>query len=274
MFGKVEICGINTAKLPVLTEEEKTKLLQNMKNGDEKSREELIGGNLRLVLSVVQKFSNRCENPDDLFQVGCIGLIKAVDNFDTEQNVRFSTYAVPMIEGEIKRYLRDNNMIRVSRSMRTLAFKALAAKEKLSSALGRDPTPEEIAEALNEYPAGDNITTSEQTEQKKILASEISEALEAIVTPASIYDPVYSDNGDSIDLYEQIADPGDGMDEWTENIALSQAMKTLPERERNILVMRFFKGKTQVEIAEEIGISQAQVSRLEKGAISKIKKQL
>jgi len=274
MFGKVEICGINTAKLPVLTEEEKTKLLIDMKNGNTQSREELIGGNLRLVLSVVQKFSNRCENPDDLFQVGCVGLIKAVDNFDTEQNVRFSTYAVPMIEGEIKRYLRDNNMIRVSRSMRTLAFRALAVKEKLCSELGRDPSPEEIEEVLNKNACDNSDSETDERSSKTITAPEVSEALEAIVTPASIYDPVYSDNGDSIDLYEQIADPGSGMDEWTENIALSQAMKTLPERERNILIMRFFKGKTQVEIAEEIGISQAQVSRLEKGAINKIKKQL
>lgn len=274
MFGKVEICGINTAKLPVLTEEEKLILLNNMKNGDIKSREDLIGGNLKLVLSVVQKFANRCENPDDIFQVGCIGLIKAVDNFDTEQNVRFSTYAVPMIEGEIKRYLRDNNMIRVSRSMRTLAFKALAAKDKLSLSLGRDPTHEEIAEFLNKDTCFEANVGSVSAQQKKILAAEISEALEAIVTPASIYDPVYSDNGDSIDLYEQIADPCDGMNEWTESIALSQAIKNLPERERNILMMRFYKGKTQVEIAEEIGISQAQVSRLEKGAINKIKKQL
>jgi len=270
VFGKVDICGINTAKLPLLDEDKKTELLNKAAKGDTAAREELIEGNLRLVLSVIQRFQNRSDDPDDLFQVGCIGLIKAVDHFDINQNVRFSTYAVPMIEGEIRRYLRDNNMIRVSRSVRTLAFKALNEKERLSNLLDRDPTPEEIAEALNK--SGYFLTP--EGEPKEILPSDVAAALDAIATPASIYDPVYSDNGDSIDLYEQIADGGAGMNEWTENIALSEAMGKLTEREKRIIDMRFFTGKTQVEIAREIGISQAQVSRLEKAAIGKIKKQM
>ena len=251
-YNKVEICGVNTAKLKVLKEKEKTELLRKMHDGDIKARDELISGNLRLVLSVVQRFVNRGENPDDLFQVGCIGLIKAIDNFDIAQNVRFSTYAVPMIIGEIKRYLRDNNSVRVSRSMRDTAYHAMQIKEQLQNELNRDPTVEEIAERLKTDPV------------------EVVVALESIVEPVSLYEPVYSDSDDTMYIMDQIGDKND-IDNWMDELTIRDAIKELGERERNILYLRFLKGKTQVEVANEIGISQAQVSRLEKGAISRIK---
>ncbi|PKM62412.1 MAG: RNA polymerase sporulation sigma factor SigG [Firmicutes bacterium HGW-Firmicutes-21] len=256
MYNKVEICGVNTAKLKVLSNEEKLSLLKRAKKGDKYAREELISGNLRLVLSVIQSFQNRGENPDDLFQVGCIGLIKAVDNFDMSLDVKFSTYAVPMILGEVRRYLRDNNMVRVSRSLRDLAYKALQAKEKLSVSLSREPTIDEIAKEIGEKPQS------------------ITNALDAIVDPISLYDPVYSDSGDSIFVLDQISDTACNDDVWLNNIAMSEAIKKLNERERKILLLRFYNGKTQTEVSEEIGISQAQVSRLEKHALEKIKKQM
>ncbi|HOJ47538.1 MAG TPA: RNA polymerase sporulation sigma factor SigG [Bacillota bacterium] len=256
MYNKVEICGVNTAKLKVLSNEEKLELLKKAKAGDKQAREDLINGNLRLVLSVIQSFQNRGENPDDLFQVGCIGLIKAVDNFDMNLDVKFSTYAVPMILGEVRRYLRDNNMVRVSRSLRDLAYKALQAKEKLSVSLSREPTVEEIANEIGETPQ--NVTN----------------ALDAIVDPVSLYDPVYSDSGDSIYVLDQISDTTCTDETWLNNIAISEAIKKLGERERRILLLRFYSGKTQTEVSEEIGISQAQVSRLEKHALEKIKKQM
>lgn len=256
MYNKVEICGVNTAKLKVLSNEEKLELLKKAKAGDRQAREDLINGNLRLVLSVIQSFQNRGENPDDLFQVGCIGLIKAVDNFDMNLDVKFSTYAVPMILGEVRRYLRDNNMVRVSRSLRDLAYKALQAKEKLSVSLSREPTVEEIANEIGE--TTQNVTN----------------ALDAIVDPVSLYDPVYSDSGDSIYVLDQISDSTCTDENWLNNIAISEAIKKLGERERRILLLRFYSGKTQTEVSEEIGISQAQVSRLEKHALEKIKKQM
>ncbi|HBR30980.1 MAG TPA: RNA polymerase sporulation sigma factor SigG [Clostridiales bacterium] len=256
MYNKVEICGVNTAKLKVLSNEEKLSLLKKAKEGDKNAREQLISGNLRLVLSVIQSFQNRGENPDDLFQVGCIGLIKAVDNFDMTLDVKFSTYAVPMILGEVRRYLRDNNMIRVSRSLRDMAYKALQAKERLSVKLSREPTVEEIAIEIEEKP--ENVTN----------------ALDAIVDPISLYDPVYSDSGDSIYVLDQISDNTCNDEIWLNNIAISEAIKNLGEREKRILLMRFYSGKTQTEVSEEIGISQAQVSRLEKHALEKIKKQM
>lgn len=255
-YSKVEICGINTSKLKTLTEEEKEALLLRCANGDAAARKELIDGNLRLVLSVIQKFGGRGECADDLFQVGCVGLIKAIDNFDIGVGVKFSTYAVPMIIGEIRRYLRDNSMLRVSRGMRDLAYRALSAKDALSKRLSRDPSIDEIAAELGEK------------------VSAVSEALEAIVAPMSLYDPVYSDGGDSIYLLDQISDERSLDESWIESIALSEALKKLGERERSIISMRFFRGKTQMEIADEIGISQAQVSRIEKSALDRIKKQL
>lgn len=255
-YNKVEICGVNTSKLPVLTSREKKELLQLTKNGDEAAREKLIDGNLRLVLSIIQRFSNRHENMDDLFQVGCIGLIKAVDNFNTDIDVEFSTYAVPMIIGEIRRYLRDNNTIRVSRSVRDLAYRALAAKEQLSGKNGNEPSIEEIAAAIDEK------------------AADVSRALEAIVEPVSLYDTVFNDGGDSIYIMDQISDDSCNDDLWLEDIALKEAIKKLGERERSIISMRFYGGKTQMEIAEEIGISQAQVSRLEKSAFERIRKNI
>lgn len=255
-FSKVEICGVNTAKLPNLTDEEKKELLKRTKEGDTAAREKLVSGNLRLVLSIIQRFSGRRENMDDLFQVGCIGLIKAIDNFNIDLDVKFSTYAVPMIIGEVRRYLRDNNAIRVSRSMRDLAYKALQAREQLSSALSREPTVEDIAKAIGE-----------STEA-------VSRAMEAIVEPVSLYDSVFSDGGDSIFVIDQISDHTVDDEIWLEDIALREAMKRLNARERSILGMRFTGGKTQMEIAEEIGISQAQVSRLEKGAIERIRRQI
>lgn len=252
LYSKVEICGVNTAKLKVLREKEKIELLKRIREGDKTARDTLINGNLRLVLSVIQRFTNRGENLDDLFQVGCIGLIKAIDNFDISQNVRFSTYAVPMIIGEIKRYLRDNNSLRVSRSMRDTAYHAMQVKEQLQNKLNRDPTVSEIAKELG---------VDEAT---------IVIALEAIVEPVSLYEPVYSDSGDTIYVMDQISSVDSDKD-WLDEIMIKQSIKDLSPREKQILSLRFMKGKTQMEVAEEIGISQAQVSRLEKGAIEKIK---
>ncbi|MBQ9861968.1 MAG: RNA polymerase sporulation sigma factor SigG [Clostridia bacterium] len=255
MYNKVEICGVNTSTLKVLSEREKMALLKRTKEGDKKAREELVNGNLRLVLSVIQRFTQRGENLDDLFQVGCIGLIKSIDNFDISQNVRFSTYAVPMIIGEIRRYLRDNNAIRISRSMRDTAYKAMQAKELLTNQMNREPTIEEIAAQMDAP------------------KEEVVLALEAIVEPVSLYEPIYSDGGDTIYVMDQI---GDGEDDrsWLDELALKEAIRNLNEREKRILNLRFFKGMTQIEVSAEIGISQAQVSRLEKGALDRIKKQL
>lgn len=254
-YNKVEISGVNTSKLKVLKESEKMALLNRIKEGDEKARDELISGNLRLVLSVIQKFSGRGENPDDLFQVGCIGLIKAIDNFDVSHNVRFSTYAVPMILGEIKRYLRDNNPIRVSRSLRDLAYKAMQAKEKLTTDNSKEPTIEQIAKEIG------------------VKREDVVLALEAISEPLSLYEPVFSEAGDTIYVLDQIGDKNDDKN-WLNEIALKEAITQLGSREKRILNLRFFQGKTQVEVASEIGISQAQVSRLEKSALSKIKRQI
>ena len=253
--NKVEICGVNTSKLPVLKEKEKIELLKKSRQGDKQAREELISGNLRLVLSVVQKFSNRGENPDDLFQVGCIGLMKAIDNFNPELDVRFSTYGVPMIVGEIRRFLRDNNAIRVSRSMRDMAYRAMQAKENFIHEFGREPTIEEIAKKL---------------ECKK---EEVVLAMESVVDPVSLYEPVYSDGGDTIFVMDQVGDSNDDRD-WLEEISLRDAIRSLGEREKKILTLRFLAGRTQTEVAQEIGISQAQVSRLEKSALERIKGQM
>lgn len=250
--NKVYICGIDTSKLPLLKEKQKEALLKEVKNGNQKARDELINGNLRLVLSVIQRFAARGENPDDLFQVGCIGLMKSIDNFDITQNVRFSTYAVPMIIGEIRRYLRDNNAVRVSRSIKDTAYKAMQVKEKLMEKTQTEPTVSEIAKELN-LPVGDVVT-----------------ALESIVSPVSLFDPVYSDGGDTIYVLDQIGDNNDDRN-WLDEIALKEAIKDLSEREKYILSLRFMQGKTQMEVSREIGISQAQVSRLEKGALDKIK---
>ncbi len=251
-FNKVEICGVNTAKLKVLKEKEKTELLRRMAAGDKNAREELINGNLRLVLSVIQRFANRSENPDDLFQVGCVGLIKAIDNFDVSLNVRFSTYAVPMIIGEIRRYLRDNNPVRVSRSLRDTAYHAMQVRERLMNEWEREPTEEEIAAELG------------------VSREDVVIAMEAIVEPVSLHEPVYSDGGDTIYVMDQIS--GTESDEsWLGEILFRQTLKELPEREKKILHLRFLQGKTQMEVAAEIGISQAQVSRLEKGAIKRLR---
>lgn len=254
-YGKVEICGVNTAKLTTLKEKEKMELLRRVKQGDELARDKLINGNLRLVLSVIQRFTNRGENLDDLFQIGCIGLIKAIDNFDITQPVRFSTYAVPMIQGEIRRYLRDFNPIRVSRSLKDIAYRAMQVKEELTNKHAKEPTIEEIAKVL------------EMPKHKVVLA------LEAIVDPISLYEPVYSDGGDTIYVMDQLGDNGSDESILGE-IALKEAIRGLGDREKTILNLRFFQGKTQVEVADEIGISQAQVSRLEKGALAKIKGEL
>ncbi len=258
-YSKVEICGVNTSKLRVLKEEEKVKLLTIMKEGTPKekakARAEMINGNLRLVLSVVQRFTNRGECPDDLFQVGCIGLIKAIDNFDVSVGVRFSTYGVPMIIGELRRFLRDNNSVRVSRSMRDIAYKAMQVKEQMTAQNNREPTVEEIAKVL-EVPK-ENIVL----------------ALEAIVEPVSLYEPVFSDGNDTIYVMDQVGDNNDEKN-WLEELAFKDAMANLSQREKNVLALRFFKGKTQMEVAQEIGISQAQVSRIEKGALSKIKSEM
>ena len=255
-YNKVEICGVNTSELKVLTDAEKRELLIKTKAGDAAARQELINGNLRLVLSVVQRFTGRRENLDDLFQVGCIGLVKAVDNFNIELDVKFSTYAVPMIIGEIRRYLRDNNSIRISRSVRDLAYRALQAKEELIKIKEGEPTAEDIAKHLGESKEA------------------VVRAMEAIVEPISLYEPVFNEGGDSIYVMDQISDTNSSDEIWLENIALGQAMRTLTERERTIINMRYYKNKTQMEIAEEIGISQAQVSRLEKGALERIRKQI
>ena len=255
-YNKVEICGVNTASLKTLSNEEKRELLIKTRCGDIKAREKLIDGNLRLVLSIVQRFSSRSENMDDLFQVGCIGLIKAIDNFNIELDVKFSTYAVPMIVGEIRRYLRDNNSIRVSRSVRDLAYKALQVKEELTKSLSYEPTIEMIASELKEKK--ENVVC----------------AMEAISDPVSLYEPVYSDSGDSVYIMDQISDAASSDEIWIEDIAIREAIKKLNEREKKIINMRFYAGKTQSEIAEEIGISQAQVSRLEKGALEQIRKEI
>lgn len=262
-YNRVEICGVNTSKLLVLSDEEKTELLKRAREGDEKARKKMIEGNLRLVLSIIQRFASRCPSLDDLFQVGCIGLIKAVENFDTSLGVKFSTYACPMIVGEVRRYLRDNNSVRVSRSVRDLAYKALQAKETLSRTSSREPTIDEIVKAIN-------------ADGGKFTKEEVSAAMEAIVEPVSLYDPVYSDSGSSDTLYimDQISDPNGSDDMWMEDIALKEAIKKLGEREKKIINMRFYSGKTQTEIAQIIGISQAQVSRLEKNALETIRKQM
>ncbi len=255
-INKVEICGVNTAKLPILTNEQKETLFKLIEEGDNKAREEYIRGNLRLVLSVIQRFNNRGEQVDDLFQVGCIGLIKAIDNFDVTQNVKFSTYAVPMIIGEIRRYLRDNNSIRVSRSLRDTAYKALQMKEQLTRKNAKEPTIQEIANELG------------------IKKEDIVFALDAIQDPISLFEPVYHDESDTLYIMDQVSDDKSQDDIWIENIALKEAMKRINEREKQILKLRFFAGKTQMEVANEIGISQAQVSRLEKTALKHMKKHI
>lgn len=254
MINKVEICGVNTAKLPVLSNKEKEELFVKIKNGDNDAREEFIQGNLRLVLSVIQRFNGRGESVDDLFQVGCVGLIKAIDNFDITLNVQFSTYAVPMIIGEIRRYLRDNNPIRVSRSIRDLAYKALQVKEKLAKQNQKEPTIEEISKELG------------------VPKEEIAVSLDAIQDPLSLQEPVYNDGTESIYVMDQVKDMKNTDELWAENITIAEAMKKLNNREKVIVNKRFFDGRTQMEVAEEIGISQAQVSRLEKSAIDRIKK--
>ena len=256
MQHKVEICGVNTAKLRVLKSDEMQELLIRAQNGDERAREELISGNLRLVLSVIQRFTNRGENADDLFQVGCIGLIKAIDNFDTKLQVKFSTYGVPMIVGEIRRYLRDNSTIRVSRSMRDTAYKVLQAKEAYMAQHQKEPTVDEIARLL------------------ELKREDVVFAMDAILEPVSLYEPVYSDSGDTICVMDQVKDSKNTDEMWVERIALKEAVGHLSQREQKILSMRFFQGKTQMEVSNEIGISQAQVSRLEKNALRQIRKEL
>lgn len=254
-YGKVEICGVNTAKLPVLTEKEKTALLRAARAGDKEARQRMIQGNLRLVLSVVQKFVGRGESMDDLFQVGCIGLIKAIDHFDPDLNVRFSTYGVPMIVGEIRRFLRDNNSVRVSRSVRDIAYKAMQAKEQLQKELNREPHMDEIARRVD------------------LPVATVTLALESVVDPVSLYEPVYSDEGDTIYVMDQLGDSG-GEDSWISGIMFKDTVQALSEREKKIMALRYLSGKTQVEVAKEIGISQAQVSRLEKNALGRIKGKL
>ena len=253
---KVEICGVNTAKLPLLSNEEKEVLFKRILDGDKEAREQYIKGNLRLVLSVIQRFSGNQENIDDLFQIGCIGLIKAIDNFDITQNVKFSTYAVPMILGEVRRYLRDNNSIRVSRSLRDTAYKAIYARENLMKKNMKEPTIMEIA---------DEVGLSKE---------EITYAMDAIQTPMSLYEPVYTDGGDPLYVMDQISDKKNREENWIEQLSLNEAMKRLPDRERNIIRMRFYEGRTQTEVAEEVGISQAQVSRLEKNALKTMRSYL
>jgi len=254
--NKVEICGVDTSKLPVLKNEEMRLLFKQMQEGDISAREKLVNGNLRLVLSVIQRFNNRGEFVDDLFQVGCIGLMKSIDNFDLSQNVKFSTYAVPMIIGEIRRYLRDNNPIRVSRSLRDIAYKALQVRERLMSETSREPTAEEIAKVL------------------EVPHEEIVFALDAIQDPVSLFEPIYNDGGDPIYVMDQLSDERNKDIHWIEEIALKEGMRRLNEREKLILRKRFFQGKTQMEVADEIGISQAQVSRLEKAAIRQMNKNI
>ncbi len=254
MINKVEICGVNTAKLPILKQEEKVELMKRIKNGDEEAREQFIKGNLRLVLSVIQRFNNRGESPDDIFQIGCIGLIKAIDNFDISQNVQFSTYAVPMIIGEVRRYLRDNNSIRVSRSLRDLAYKAIQFKEKYIKENNKEPSIEQIAKELG------------------VEKEEIAFSFDAIQDPISLQEPVYNDGNESIYVMDQVKDTKNTDEMWAENMTMMQAMEKLNEKEKNIIVRRYFDGRTQMEVADEIGISQAQVSRLEKSAIDHIKR--
>ena len=256
MQHKVEICGVNTSKLKVLKSNETQALLLRAKEGDQQAREELIAGNLRLVLSVIQRFTNRGENADDLFQVGCIGLIKAIDNFNTDLNVKFSTYGVPMIVGEIRRYLRDNSTMRVSRAMRDTAYKVLQAKEHYMAQHQKEPSVEEIAHLLD------------------IPREDVVFALDAILEPVSLYEPVYSDSGDNICVMDQVKDNKNNDETWVERIALKEAVGHLTDRERKILSMRFFQGKTQMEVSAEIGISQAQVSRLEKNALRQIRREM
>lgn len=253
---KVEICGINTSKLPLLSNEEKDELFQKILQGDRKARETYIKGNLRLVLSIIQRFNNSSENIDDLFQIGCIGLIKAIDNFDVTQEVKFSTYAVPMIIGEIRRYLRDNSAIRVSRSLRDTAYKAIYAKEALMKKQEKEPTLEEISKIIDIPP------------------EDIAFALDAIQSPVSLYEPVYSEGGDTLYIMDQISDKKNKEASWVEHLSLKDAMANLPERESHIINLRYFQGKTQMEVAEEIHISQAQVSRLEKNALNTMKNHL
>lgn len=255
-LNKVEICGVNTSKLPVLTNEEKDELFKRIKQGDQEARELYIKGNLRLVLSVIKRFANSNENADDLFQIGCIGLIKAIDNFKLELDVKFSTYAVPMIVGEIRRYLRDYNSIRVSRSLRDIAYKAIYTKEAMMKRTDHEPTIEDIAKELD------------------VPAEDIVFALDAIQSPVSLYEPVYSEGGDTLYIMDQISDTKNKESTWVEMISLQEAMKSLPEREKNIIDLRYFQGKTQMEVAEEIHISQAQVSRLEKNALGIMKSEL
>ncbi len=254
--SKVEICGVNTSKLPVLTEEEKEALLERIQTGDAQARELFIKGNLRLVLSVIRRFSSSSENADDLFQIGCIGLIKAIDNFNTKLGVKFSTYAVPMILGEIRRYLRDNNSIRVSRSLRDIAYKAIYTRENYMKQYLREPTICEIAGEIG------------------IPKEEIVFAMDAIQNPVSLYDPVYTEGGDTLYVMDQISDKKNKEENWVESIALAEAMKCLDQREKHIVTLRFFEGRTQMEVAEEIGISQAQVSRLEKNALKSMRQYL
>lgn len=255
-LNKVEICGVNTSKLTVLTNEEKTQLFERIKEGDEEARQKYIKGNLRLVLSVIKRFSNSNENVDDLFQIGCIGLIKAIDNFDSTLNVKFSTYAVPMIIGEIRRFLRDNNAIRVSRSLKDTAYKAIYAKENLMKQNQKEPTIAEVATEIG------------------ISKEDVVYALDAIQNPMSLYEPVYTDGGDTLYVMDQISDKKNKEETWVEHLSLSEAMKKLNEREFEIISLRFFEGKTQMEVAELIGISQAQVSRLEKNALKGMKNYL
>ena len=255
-LNKVVICGVNTAKLPLLTNEEKNELFIRIEQGDRQAREQLIEGNLRLVLSVIQRFAASSENADDLFQVGCIGLMKAIDNFDRSLNVKFSTYAVPMIIGECRRYLRDNNAIRVSRSLRDIAYKAIYAKERILKEEDREPTIDEVAKAIEM--------------EKEVVVM----ALDAIATPVSLFDPVYQEGGDTLYIMDQVSDKKNREDNWIEDISIKEAMKRLSDREFNIIKLRFFEGKTQTEVAQEIAISQAQVSRLEKSALKSMKNYL
>ena len=254
MINKVEICGVNTSKLPLLTNKEKDELFIRIKQGDEQARTEFIQGNLRLVLSIIQRFNGRGENPDDLFQIGCIGLIKSIDNFDLNQGVQFSTYAVPMIIGEIRRYLRDNNSIRVSRSVRDLAYKAIQLKEKVNKEKGREATIEEIAKELG------------------VSKEEIAFSFDAIQDPLSLQEPAYNDGSESIFIMDQVKDSKNSDENWADNMTITEALKRLNEKEKRIIMKRYFDGRTQMEVAEEIGISQAQVSRLEKNALENIKR--
>ena len=256
MQGKVEICGVNTARLKTLTASQMEDLLKKANKGDEEARRQLIEGNLRLVLSVIQRFEKRGESPDDLFQVGCIGLMKAIANFDPEKQVRFSTYGVPMIAGEVRRYLRDNSVIRVSRSIRDVAYRVLQCKEAMALRLGREPSLEEIAKEL------------------ELLPEEVNQAMDAVCAPVSLHDPVYADGGDPLTVMDQVRDHKNTEAAWMEHIALRDAFRALGEREKKILSLRFYDGRTQMEVAQSMGISQAQVSRLEKGAISAMRKQV